>query len=610
MKRVQVVDHLIKQTRFRFVLFTVLGAGIVVALSVLSLRYHQRVIAQQAALQDLYRNISRQSALVNQIALLGTTLGKRLDTKTHKEVKAELSEAVRKLGQQNENLRRLLRNGLPDAFNGPRDERVLLHLETRMQGYLHRADQLAERPWGRHNGAHAEYLVSRSHEDIIETLSALAKKAEEEHRQQLRGLKSVGGFLVGLCLLEIILVWALVFRPLYKTIRVQHEKLSEAVMQSQSASRAKTDFLANISHEIRTPMTAILGYAEMLDQEDELTREKKREAVRIINSNASHLLGLVDEILDVAKIEAGRITLAPDRVDLSSLMNEVFALLEVKAAEKGIRLAFHQEGSTPKYVTTDPKRVKQILFNIVGNAVKFTQEGEVLLTASHHRRERGEYLEFIVSDTGPGIASHKLGKLFAPFQQADTSVSRRYGGTGLGLALSRGLALAMGGDISIVSTAPGKGTTFRVVIQASAAEAPEVKAAEAPSMTERALAGAHLLVVDDAAENARLFQLNLASAGAKVDVAQGGDEALNLARARHYHLVLLDLQMPGKDGFQVLRELREHGFSGPVVALTAHAMEEERRKTRLAGFDGHVTKPIPSSQLVATVANFLGSPVV
>lgn len=309
-------------------------------------------------------------------------------------------------------------------------------------------------------------------------------------------------------------------------------------------------------------------------------------------------------------MESGKFDFEREKVDLSGTLNEVFSLINVKAQEKGIDLELMSDGSIPKFIYVDRKRVKQILFNIIGNAIKFTDEGFVEVVAKFDKKLNKLHLK--VRDTGCGIPEKKIDSLFQPFEQADTSVTRVYGGSGLGLVLSRGLARGMGGDIVIVDSKLDGGTTMDISLGVGT-DSPEMieklstnvlvnLEEELDSLNDQTtLSGLRLLVVDDAKENARLFKLYLEGAGAKVSVANDGFEAIEAVNRNNFDLILLDLQMPGKDGFQVINELRESGFKKPIVALTAHAMHEEKIKTKQAGFDGHITKPVKPDHLIRSV---------
>ena len=397
------------------------------------------------------------------------------------------------------------------------------------------------------------------------------------------------------------------------------EELSAAVEQAKIASQHKSEFLANTSHEIRTPMTAILGYADVLARSDNLSDEQ-REAVHTIVRNGKHLLALINDILDLTKIEAGKLVV--ERIDCKpvSVIAEIASLMRVRAEEKRLQLDVRFDGPVPAAIQSDPTRLRQILANLVGNAIKFTDTGRVTLAArlvsevsDDRAAPAGGLVQFDVIDTGVGITEEQMRALFQPFTQGDSSTTRKHGGTGLGLAISRRLANMLGGDITVTS-APGEGSTFRVTIgtgplasvpmlrmtsEAFAAEMtkpPEIEIDEGP------LRG-RVLLVEDGPDNRRLIAAILRKAGLDVDLAENGRIACerNAAAAASgcpYDLILSDMQMPEMDGYEAARRLRRDGYTGPIIALTAHAMPEEREKCITAGCDDFATKPINRSTLL------------
>ncbi|MCB0411108.1 MAG: response regulator, partial [Bdellovibrionales bacterium] len=302
------------------------------------------------------------------------------------------------------------------------------------------------------------------------------------------------------------------------------------------------------------------------------------------------------------------------------LMTEVASLLQVKADERNIYLKFDSQGPVPTTFMSDPVRLKQILFNIIGNAIKFTSEGGVQVTVSYNPDATEGALKFKIKDSGDGIPEDQIQRLFKPFTQVDTSTQRRHGGTGLGLVLSRRLSQMLGGDVQIIDTRVGQGTTFLVSLQpkevgqltsqlvsiSQEGAGSFVLSSEDKGFTGR-LAGTKVLVVDDAVENCNLFRIYLEKAKASVGLAFGGEEALKKVKAGNYDLIFLDLQMPEKDGYEVLDQLRQDGMLCPIVALTAHAMPEERQKTLSYGFDDHISKPVSAEKLISTVERFLSN---
>jgi signal transduction histidine kinase/CheY-like chemotaxis protein len=605
---------LVKKTKRTFILYTLIGMGLVFVVSYFSLKLHNSIIEEQASIQKMYSMIGQQFNLVNKISILSEKFKSYDDDETSVELEQKFKQLLVELNDENQKMKMwLAENRYIDIKNM---EEILKqeNLETKILLFIRRASELVnnEKLTNLEIKQHVRFLTDSSRDGLGDVLVFVANKLEERQEESLSMLNKVGFVLVGLCILQVVLVWFMVFKPLYTTVMIQHERISDALLRAESASRSKTDFLANISHEIRTPMTAILGYADILKR-DAISQDEKVDAVKIIDQNANHLLGLIDEILDISKIEAGKVEFENEEVNLTTFLNEVYSLINVKAQDKGIQLIFKNKGKIPVTIQTDPKRLKQMLFNIIGNAIKFTDEGYVELMITFDKTSN--LLSLRVKDTGTGISEQQQKRLFRPFEQADSSVARRYGGTGLGLVLSKGIARVMGGDVRIIESSPGVGTTMEILVDIGMENNLELIPTFSTSIVDEKveeipdnkLRDARILIVDDAKENARLFKLYLSEAGADVDIANDGDTAIDLATRKCFDLVLLDLQMPGKDGFQVIKELREKSFDNPVIALTAHAMKEEKEKTKEAGFDAHITKPVKANVLVDSVSEQIHS---
>ena len=600
----------------KFLVYSLIGIGLISLVSYFALNIHMQIVKKQASYQTLYSMVSNQFNLVSQISVLSSKFSDELTQKEVKDLEIKFKDLLAKLNTENENFNLWLSEYKFSNFETIEELLVKEKVDKKMLLFMKRARQLVndEALSPKKTKQNIRFLTDNSRDGLGEVFSFLAAKIEKEQVYSLNTLNKAGVALVVLCILQVLLVWLLVFKPLYSTILVQHQRISDALLNAKSANRSKTDFLANISHEIRTPMTAIMGYADILKREN-LAAEEKFDAIKIIDQNASHLLGLIDEILDISKIESGKFNFEMQEVDVSTFLNEVYSLINVKSEDKGIGLIFRNRGEIPKKIMTDPKRLKQILFNILGNAIKFTEVGFVELTLSFNKES--SFLVFTVKDTGKGISLENRGKLFRPFEQADTSVARKYGGTGLGLALSRNIARGMGGDVRILDSKVGVGTIFEIFLHVGESHKDELMSSFSTSVVKgkelkfdsNELKNKKILVVDDAKENARLFKMYLMEAGAVVEVAHDGEQALQMARSDYFDIILLDLQMPGKDGFQVLRELRERSFSKPVVALTAHAMKEEKDKTREAGFDYHISKPVKPNDLIRSVATLIDADV-
>ena len=380
--------------------------------------------------------------------------------------------------------------------------------------------------------------------------------------------------------------------------------LQLAKLAAEDANREKSYFLANMSHEIRTPLGAIIGFSD-IGRDREATAQDRDRFFDVINRNGRVLGKLIDDILDLSKVEAGFLEIDRFEFNPRDLLDEVTGLLDLKARAKGIELRVRQITPIPLAITADPIRLRQILMNVLGNSIKFTTRGHVDIDLS----VEAEQLIIDFCDTGVGIPADRVHRLFQPFSQADSSTTRQFGGTGLGLALSRKLALAMGGDLTLERSEPGRGSTFRVrtsvVNQTARPAVPQIVVVDPHVERAAALDDLRVLVAEDSPDNQDLIQILLNQRGVASTVVDDGRAAIERALVERYDVILMDMQMPVVDGYEATRRLREMGYAGPIVALTANAMRHDRDKCLGAGCTDFLSKPIDPTRLYSTLATYV-----
>jgi signal transduction histidine kinase/ActR/RegA family two-component response regulator len=405
-------------------------------------------------------------------------------------------------------------------------------------------------------------------------------------------------------------------------LRTKQGELEVAREAAEHANRSKSNFLANMSHEIRTPMTAILGYADKL-LEPNMDQSTRLNDIQIIRRNGQHLLTIINDILDISKIEAGKMTVEKIPCQPPRVIAEVVSLMGVRAWEKKLDIHVEFDGKIPQTIHSDPTRLRQVLVNLVGNAIKFTNEGSVRIVTRLVGAPDGadSQLEIDVVDTGIGLTDAQSANLFRPFTQGDTSTARRFGGTGLGLIISKRLAEMMGGDI-LVSSKPGMGSTFSLTIATGPlqgvtmtdqplvlddAEMPTEKNA-APAAPVR-IDGMRVLLAEDGIDNQRLIAHVLKSRGAEVTIVENGrlayEAAIKMsAEGKPFDVILMDIQMPEMDGYAATSKLRQKNYHGIIIALTAHAMDTDRQKCIAAGCDNYASKPVDRATLIKMLAQY------
>ncbi|GAA5508558.1 ATP-binding protein [Novipirellula caenicola] len=413
------------------------------------------------------------------------------------------------------------------------------------------------------------------------------------------------------------------------------EQLKTARHAAEAANEAKSQFLANMSHEIRTPMTAILGFTELLNSR--LQSREDKACLETIKANGDHLCEILNDILDLAKIEAGKVDVRRQPHRVAALINHVHTLLSGRAAEKGLEFHVQYDGPIPDLIWTDVKMLRQILINLVGNAIKFTDQGEVRIVVRCHTQPTR--LEIAVMDTGIGIPPDDFATVFTPFEQLDNSATRQHGGTGLGLAITRRLVDLLGGTIDVESEV-NKGSTFRFTVptetlphdQSSPTPATATPATSAASINSATSEDANpnhvsqddqtadempgisgrILAVDDSRDIRFLVQAFVRAAGGEILSATNGSEGIQKWRSYRdkgipIDAILMDMQMPVMDGITATKQLRDQGFQGPIIALTANALSRDQQRCLDAGYSDFLTKPIDRRELLAKLSHWLGN---
>ena len=385
---------------------------------------------------------------------------------------------------------------------------------------------------------------------------------------------------------------------LIENLRNQTEERKHA----EQASHAKNLFLANMSHEIRTPLNAIIGFSELL-REPQLAESDKLQYLNVIKRTGHNLATIINDILDITKIEAEQLEVKKLKFSLNSFLEDLQIFLRLRCEEKGIELILENQGVPEEMIVSDPLRLRQILQNIIGNAIKFTDQGFVKVTyrVSHN------LLEFQVVDTGLGISEDQKKILFHPFSQGDSSVQKKHGGTGLGLVLSQKLARLLGGDVTLLKSEPQKGSTFLVQISYDTTQVPGVELKASKTSAAGSISGKKILIVEDTPDSQLLLKLYLAKSGAVVMAANNGLEGVEKALSESFDLILMDMQMPVMDGYTACQTLKKKGIATPIIALTAYSMAGDREKTLQAGCVDYLSKPVDRTRLLTMVSQHISN---
>jgi len=394
-----------------------------------------------------------------------------------------------------------------------------------------------------------------------------------------------------------------------KEMELKNIELNQALSDAKAATQAKSEFLANMSHEIRTPMNAIIGFSDLLADED-LTEEQER-SVNILGDSARTLLDLINDILDYSKIEAKQLDIEIIECSLGRILGFIESIMKPHAGKKHLNFKIVESNGLPERIRTDPARLRQCLINLVNNAVKFTEKGHVHINVSLEDRNNQPYIRFDVEDTGVGIPEDKQEDIFESFTQADGDTTRKYGGTGLGLTITKRLSELLDGELTVTSEV-GKGSTFSYVIPAgldvtkqshldihSLHKDPDKKKTGLPEFS------GHILVAEDARTNQVLIKSLLKRVGLQVTIVEDGNEVVQKALSKQFEMIFMDIQMPYMNGYDATKALREEGVRIPIIALTANAMKSDDKKCLAAGCDDYISKPIEQKKLLHVLSKYL-----
>ena len=456
--------------------------------------------------------------------------------------------------------------------------------------------------------------VTPSHEKVLNDLTKMLDYHREESREAVKEAvlsnDQMYGLVIALGVSMFLIGLAVALFTIRNSTRVERE-LVQLQQAAESASHSKSLFLANMSHEIRTPLTAVIGYAETL-QEESLSQAESNECVNTILRNGKHLLNVINDILDLSKIEANKLDVELISVSLLNVVNEVESVMEHTARGKGLALDVDFKFPIPGTIASDPTKLKQVLLNLLSNSIKFTENGSVTLSCEFNAPT--SHLIFTVADTGIGMSQEVIERIFSPFAQADASTTRKFGGTGLGLTISRQLAKMLGGDL-VCTSEPGKGSKFVLTIYAGWIEEADLIYAlpddvarnNKEELTKNVCVQGNVLIAEDSPDIQALVSMYLRRAGADVVAVDNGKLAVEAAMQDDFDLILMDMQMPVMDGIQATEWLRSTGYDGKIVALTANAMKEEKDRYIAAGINGFLAKPLDLNDFYAMIIEHLES---
>ena len=588
----------------------------------LGLLVQYQYTSMEERVSNILAAISQQRIKVQEIALQATELKLELDLAGDPAQMSDLLANVDELEAEHQFIltelklyKNSLLSRLASGMIRPKDVEDYRSLDSEIIGFIQSVRRLANNSLSQEVQGLQE--TARSYSDaILKVLSSLQESYFLQRQEKFHSLKDLqlGAFLSILFIL--LAAGCFVFYPIEVQVRQSRRFSEKAQRDAERANRIKTEFLANISHEIRTPLGAIMGFSDMVLCDPDCA-EPIRDKVLSVKKSSFHLKSLIDEILDLSKIEAGSLDIYHNELNLMDLLHEVASIIQVRMREKSLHFSIRFLTPIPEMIISDSIRISQILINLLSNAAKFTEKGSVRLElSSQETASQKACLVFTVHDTGCGIPKDKQGLLFKRFSQLDRSNIKRVTGTGLGLILSKNLAELIGGRLKLLQSEPEVGSSFRLVLDCDLPQTCKMitdfseTISKKPDSIDLAslrgrLNGVRILLVEDGEDNQRIYRYFLELAGANVTSIWDGLKGLEYASDNDdFDLVLMDIQLPRMDGYTAAVELRRRGISKPIIALTAHALQEEKERCLRAGFSEYIAKPVAIPFLIKTVLRF------
>ncbi len=578
------------------VLIALLGIGANLVLKFL--------ISTQDSFASVINICGRQRMLSQRISMMAHRLVIEKDSAQFHRISAELKSAIELMEKSHHALINgdAAMNISPDIaktaaeiyFGSP------LYLDNQVTLFLQSAKKLlATAPADlSYNTPELQQIISVAHKSLLAALEEAVKHFEAQSRGQIRYVQRIENVILISTLICLLLEALLIFRPMVSWVTETHLGLEDALDGAVKANKAKSDFLRNVSHEIRTPMNGIIGAANLLN--DEPLSENTRELSQLIKGAAVSLMMLLNDLIDYSRIESGDIDINDEVFDLDAVLREVIKIWQYAADHKGLTLSAEYTTNLAAHYVGDPNRIRQILYHLMDNAIKFTEIGSVGIVVREEELEHVNLISIDVEDTGIGIPAERLNDIFLDFSQGDPSVTRKFGGVGLGLTIARAIANKMGGDLTVQSGV-GRGSIFTLQIllnRAAESISAQLSAGESQAMSDSHLA-IDILVVEDNHVNQIITRKFLEKVHARVTLVNNGQEAIDLIREKHFDLILMDIQMPVMDGISATKAIRSLGgeYSAiPIIAVTANTIAD-RASCIEAGMNGFIMKPITGKML-------------